>query len=140
MVGDTGDLRIHNFLFLSYSNRPQSIFLENVCLAQFATSYETAAKPPKGIEFNKNGTSKEKGLIKTFITGKLLPKFIELKSGGYMRLRNSPSILRIHASNKKKGNEKIFSELLLFLPWRDEKKLKDDCIGKSNKMFFPSIR
>ena len=48
----------------------------------------------------------------------------ELKSNacknGYMRLRTMPSILRIHSSKKKEGHEQHYSELLLYVPWRDE--------------------
>ena len=46
-----------------------------------------------------------------------------------MRLRKFPSILRIHSSKKKKDkNEGLYSELLLFLPWRSEAKLRKSCV------------
>ena len=41
-----------------------------------------------------------------------------------MALRTKPFVLRIHASKKKEYLEGIYSELLLYLPWRDEKDLK----------------
>ena len=54
------------------------------------------------------------GLIKQFGTDKKLPKYIEVNRGGFMRLRVSPSILRIHSSKKRKGNEGFYAELLLY--------------------------
>ena len=44
-----------------------------------------------------------------------------------MKLRNSPSILRIHSSKKKKGDEGVYSELLLFFHWRKESNLRKNC-------------
>ena len=45
-----------------------------------------------------------------------------------MNLRKFPSILRIHSSKKKKDeDEGIYSELLLFYPWRSEVKLRTNC-------------
>ena len=79
-----------------YQNRPKII--ENVCLAQFATSYEPGKKP-KNIVFE-NGASHLKGQIKQYDNGEAMPKYIILNIGGCMRLRNSPSILRIHSSKK----------------------------------------
>ena len=81
-------------------------------------------------------------------TNKYLPKYIELNSGGFMRLRGSPTILRIHSSNKKKGDEGIYSELLLFFHWRDEKLLRKNrsetfninysTIEKTKKSIYPN--
>ena len=63
--------------------------------------------------------------IKMFGTNECLPKYIRLMSKGFMRLRNCPCILRIHSSKKKKDKEEgIYSELLLYLPWRSEIKLR----------------
>ena len=52
-----------------------------------------------------------------------------------MRLRSSPSILRIHSSKKKKGEESTYSELLLFYPWRKERDLREKCIELFNDNF-----
>ena len=49
-----------------------------------------------------------------------------------MKLRSSPSILRIHSSKKKKGQEGLYAELLLFFPWRKEEKLRLNCIDSFN--------
>ena len=52
-----------------------------------------------------------------------------------MRLGTLPLILRIHSSKKKKENEGIFSELLLFSPWTDEQNLRKDTQKKFNDNF-----
>ena len=122
---------IHN----KYSNRPDA--LGNVCLAQFASSYETCAKPKESIlETFENGASSIEGFIEHFATKEKLPKHIQLKTGGYMRLRNSPLILRIHSSKKKKEEEEgIYSELLLFFPWTDENEIRENCQDNFNNNF-----
>ena len=101
-----------------YSERPSS--LSDVCLAQFGTSYRSIKSVPKDIEWNENASSQE-GAIRKFGKPDLLPKFIRLTSGGFMVLRIRPIILRIHSSKKKEVHEGIYSELLLFYPWRNEK-------------------
>ena len=52
-----------------------------------------------------------------------------------MKLRNSPCILRIHSSKKKKEEEGIYAELLLYFPWRSEKKLRENFIDKFNENY-----
>ena len=104
-------------------------------MAQFATSYESSKKPGKKVSFNDDGVSHQKGLIKQFGTNKLLPKYIELNRGGFMRLRVSPSILRIHSSKKKKGNEGFYAELLLYCHWRNENVDLKPPIDKFNENF-----
>ena len=37
-----------------------------------------------------------------------------------MKLRETPYILRIHASKKKQGHEEYYAELLLYCPFRNE--------------------
>ena len=69
-----------------------------------------------------------------------------------MKLRTMPRVLRIHKSSKKRGFEEVYSELLLFYPWRNEEidinrhrgeGLKDifnsnrDVISKNKKSIFP---
>ena len=129
-----------------YANRPDE--LEKMCLAQFATSYSYCKKPTDNIIFNK-GITDEKGDMAIFGSAKKLPKYIQLRYGGYMKLRGYPFVLRIHSSrNKKDESESLYSELQLFFPWRSEEKLKTDCnkaftsnyeIIKSNKtQIFPN--
>ena len=52
-----------------------------------------------------------------------------------MKLRNSPLILRIHSSTKKKEDEGIYSELLLFFPWRNEEEMREKCRENFNDNF-----
>ena len=52
-----------------------------------------------------------------------------------MRLRIAPCIMRTHSSKKKKGDEGLYAELLLFFPWRDEKFLRKNCIDLFNNNF-----
>ena len=133
LPGRQGRFRKAITIHKKYACRPNE--LENICLAQFATSFESC-KNPKKVTFNDDGTSEEKGCIKIFGSSQHLPKFIELKSGGFMSLRRYPSILRIHSSKKKKDkNEDLYSELLLFLPWRSEIKLRRSCVELFNSKY-----
>ena len=130
LPGRQGKFRKAETIHKKYANRPDE--LENVCLAQFSTSFESCKKPQKAI-FNDDGVSIEKGDIKMYGFDDPLPKAIQLKSGGYMSLRKFPSIMRIHSSKKKKNeNEGIYSEILLFLPWRSEVRLRKNCIQTYN--------
>ena len=66
-----------------------------------------------------------------------MPKYIRLESGTCMALRSRPFILRIHSSKKKEYLESIYSELLLFFPWNNEKDLMenkpDECLRLFNE-------
>ena len=66
-----------------------------------------------------------------------MPKYIKLEeSGTYMALKTRPVVLRIHSSKKKEYLEGIYSELLLYLPWRKESELKEgkgqECVDLFN--------
>ncbi len=67
-----------------------------------------------------------------------MPLYIELKdSKDVYRLRKFSTVLRIHASSKKKGEEEYFSEMQLFSPWRPEDldnwRNTETCIEEFNK-------
>ena len=84
-----------------YAERPSS--LDDVCLAQFATSYRSINATPEDTDWNDNVSFKE-GLMGKFGKNEPLPKFIELTSVGKMVVRMRPIIIRIHSSkNKTKG-------------------------------------
>ena len=69
--------------------------------------------------------STTKGNLVCFETKKpLLPKYIRWRSGGIMMLKTRPIILRIHSLKKQEYREGICSELLLFYPWKNEKKVR----------------
>ena len=109
--------------------------MEKICLAQFAVSYETFSKIQDNIEFGNDGASITKRHINQFGANNYLPKFIEIDSGGFMKLQNLQSTLRIYSFKKKKGDESIYSELPLFLNWIDEKILRENCIDTFNKNY-----
>ena len=76
-----------------YAMRPGE--LNDICLAQFATIYQNCTAP-KNIDFQ-NGISDKEGSVVMYGTDKMLPKFIQLDDDSYMKLRNSPLVLRIHS-------------------------------------------
>ena len=123
--------------------------LNNISFAQFTMLYEIKSESqiPKKIEWKKskeNGwigiTEKESkrsqedidnipALLKSFETDEPLPIWIKLKAregegeGRYMKLRSVPYVLRIYNGKRKNPIEDMYSELILFLPWRDENKI-----------------
>ena len=102
-----------------YKMRPK--YLEDMCLAQFATSYVYASTIPKRIIFDEDGCSNEYSDQMIFDPEKNLPKYIALGEDlGKMRLRAFPCVLRIHNSKKKVEHEMHYSEMLLFSKWRNE--------------------
>ena len=123
LSGRTKKFKEVDTIHKKYSERPTS--LDDICLAQFGTSYRSINSVPKDVEWNENISFKV-GVIKKFGKPDLLPKFIKLTSGGFMALRIRPVILRIHASKKKEAHEGIYSELLLFFPWRNENDLYEN--------------
>ena len=64
-----------------------------------------------------------------------LPKYIRLASGGYMSLKSKPIVMRLHSSNKKNLHEGIYAEILLYLPWRNERDLHEDNYEKCLSLF-----
>ena len=87
--------------------------------------------------YGKKESSLATGQLNEIISKKGMPKYIRLESGTCMILRNRPLILRIHASKKKEYLESIYSELLLFLPWKRESDLKEnnpeECLALFNQ-------
>ena len=103
-----------------YVARPR--YLEQICLAQFATSYIYQSKPPKTVVFDEDGNSQLKSKQNIFNNSeKFLPQHITLQDNmGYMRLRKYPAVLRIHSSKKKDDYEEHYAEMQLYTHWRDE--------------------
>ena len=91
-----------------YSARPNS--LNRMCLAEFAVSY---IPDKKAVEED----SDQEDLEET------TPGFIQLKNDlGRMRKRSKKSVLRYHhKSEAKQPDEYYHSQLMLFLPWFDER-------------------
>ena len=134
--GRQGHFKKVNTIHQKYSERPDT--LEKICLAQFATSYHYVKSVPQKIDWgykkdnsNQNddgdiNASMITGEIRLFATNEKLPRYIRLKSGGFMALKTRPIILRLHSSTKKERHEGLYSELLLYFPWRNEKELGGD--------------
>ena len=114
-----------------YEKRPKSI--ENMCLAQFAISYDMIpTKDGKKKSFidgsSKETSDREDMKIVSWNPNyvKPLPKYIKLEDSlGYMRLRErgGQSVLRRHKIREDKNpHEYYYSELLQYLPWKVEEK------------------
>jgi len=87
--------------------------VEDLCFAAFAMFYDSVKKIPKqenNQEFIQNKTLEQ------------YPSYIILKkNGGFVKKRNFPHILRYHQIPiHSHFHEYLYSELLFFLPWRDE--------------------
>ena len=121
VVGRSGNFQKTSSVHYKYSQRPEAKILDYVCLAQFATSYEICGKPEK-VTFNEQNISDVKSNLIVFNSDpeEKLPKFIKLKDSSYMKARNIPSVIRLHASQRKESYEENYAELLLFCPWRNE--------------------
>ena len=100
-----------------YGMRPTGI--EQLTLSQFATSYTKCRTRPKNVTFTEEGCTEECGSILDHLTEKNLPKYIKLRDTDEVyRLRQFSTVLKIHASSKKTGEEEYFAEMQLFSPWR----------------------
>ena len=82
---------------------------------------ETSKEESRSLE----ETEKLSPLLKDFLTDLPFPQWIRLKGDEerYMKLRSKPLILRIYNGKRKDPIEDIYSELLLFSPWRNENKI-----------------
>ena len=121
-----------------YAKRPDS--LEHMTLAQFATSYDRIG--------NHAGKAKLSGGIASPLSDQTvvshnkklqvkLPIFIKLKEQEYyMKLRGTPSVMRIHKVKEEYNpHEFFYSELLLYRPWRDEKELHPECLEACMQLY-----
>ena len=117
--GREGDYQAATTVIDRYPLRPER--LENMVLAQFATSYVVANNISESKKFDNGGCSTDLSDQRIFNTELCLPKHIMLKENlGFMRLRTFPQVLRYHTSKRKEGHEEQYSELLLFCHWRKE--------------------
>ena len=124
----------------------------NITLAQFATCYVPCQKKPENIIWI-GDMSEELGRIQNMYDNMLLPKYVRLstKNQIILRLRNYPSVMKMHASHKKDGWEQFYAEMQLFYPWRNEEtdlflgdeaeclqkfnQVREDIFKMKNKMF-----
>ena len=116
ITGYKGKFRKAESIHEKYALRP--LELEDLCLAQFATTYEPCRKKNLKLEGN---VSEEKIELCHFITWEHLPKFIRLQNGKIMEARTKMKVLRLHSVRNKVGHEENFAKMLLYLHWRNEK-------------------
>ena len=67
-----------------------------------------------------------------------LPKgsYIKLANNmGYMRLRNIPSVLRMHNYSKEDAQKEMYSEILFYRPFRTEQELPNNDFDKCIELF-----
>ena len=113
-------IQIHD----KYQARPEA--LEDMCLAQFAISYDSNRASDTKKELEKEdvyGKSEQHKIIShNEDFEKELPTLVKLKNNmGIMRLRKEPAVIRIHKLKEDKNpHEFRYSQLLLFCPWRNE--------------------
>ena len=134
VVGRKGKFTKAMSIHDKYSIRPYPE-LKNICLAQFATTYEPVQKP-KNEEFNGN-ISVSQSKFTVYHTNEKLPLYIKLENASYMRARGKQSVLRQHKSKNKDGHSQAYSELVMFYKWKNEDQLfptnSKKCISLYNK-------
>ena len=112
-----------------YANRPDKpISMDNMCLADFATTYvhEKAYEPEPDTDDIRQYTTAVSSCDIEIDESKPKSEIITLKNEmGKMRKRTRPCIMRYHKVSKMKDPEMYYLILLqLYLPWRDENELK----------------
>ena len=122
-----------------YAARPKK--LGELTLSQFATSYTQCKKLPERYEFVENVT-KERGVIIDHLTKECLPLYMKLTAGEIFKLRKFSTVLRMHSSSKKDGEEELFAEMQSFSPWkpidlvvwRNQKRCHDEYESRKKKI------
>ena len=136
VAGKEGKFTAKTSVHERYALRPTAI--ENICLAHFATLYETCSKiPAKAVLFanNTRGESTHK-LICSDIRDVFLPNYIKLSDETYMKIRSYPAVLRKHKFRMDtQYHEFLFSDLLLYTPWRIESSLYYHNFDKCLKLY-----
>jgi hypothetical protein len=106
---------VHNY----YALRPKS--LEDVCLAQFATHYKMGNSNKENIRHYE-----KEGHLKSFFSESFLPKYVKVELLNErtvnMSLRSKPAVMRLHKFKETEDfHQFMYSEMLLFYHWRNEK-------------------
>ena len=119
-----------------YSMRPT--YLDDMCLAQFGTTYEPNYYSQNKIVWEGN-VSEVKTDQNIFGTEKHLPKFIKLDNSRCMKARTIPAVLKLYNSKKRSPHAAAFAEMVLFSPWRNETELcplnEFDCFSEFEKRY-----
>ena len=140
--GHEGKFKLPIPIHDKYANRPKA--LDNMCLAQFAMSYETTpsstGSKKKYVEDVCGLDEDQKIIALNSEHEDYLPSFIKLSNNkGYMRLRKLQKILRYHKFREDEdAHEYYYSELVLYKTWRSEnedlgKKSLDECLNLVNE-------
>jgi hypothetical protein len=114
-----GKFREQTTIHTYYALRPK--ILEDVCLAQFATHYNiTNSNTKTETKFEKAGH------LKSFLSNIFLPKLIKVELSNertvIMSLRLKPAVMRIDKFKERDDyHQFMYSEMLLFYHWRNEK-------------------
>ena len=98
-------------------------------------------KLPERYEFVENVT-KERGVIIDHLTKECLPLYMKLTAGEIFKLRKFSTVLRMHSSSKKDGEEELFAEMQSFSPWkpidlvvwRNQKRCHDEYESRKKKI------
>ena len=126
-----------------YANRPE--ILDHICLAQFATNYDTMTeRQATKVNFSNGYAGLPTGKWISSWSNTLeseMPRYIKLDSKlGNMKLRNHPSILRMHKFREDKDpHEFFYSELLLYRPWRSENELFPNDLRRCLELFDEEV-
>ena len=99
-----------------YAARPTN--LENMCLAEFSTSYKAVIKfkDDENNEDSDNDDQEESNFDTIHLSGGL----------GVMKKKLKPAVLRYHKINESLEPERYYySQILLFVQWRDESSILD---------------
>ena len=125
--GHEGHFRPAPPIHEKYACRPKS--LENMCLAQFAISFDPARgkleKDEESVAEDLEISSDQRIVSWNPDHEVPLPSKIKLsKNLGLMRLRGHQAILRMHKFREDRDpHEYFYSDLVLYRPWRNEKEL-----------------
>ena len=117
--GKVGKYKPSTSIHDKYMSRPQT--LENICLAQFAIMYDRVSKTSK----SENSDVSDTFFIASFDEGNRDPLPLAIKlSGrveGKMKLRSCARIIRYHKFRQDTEHHQfMYSEMLLYVPWRQE--------------------
>lgn len=129
---DDDDIRYKNMIDC-YSARPPT--LEDLCLADFVSVYTYGTRKADGVAKNEDSSDKADGDKEPDETSQddqfdtqALPLVITLQGGmGKLKRRRVPAVLRWLSFNVHKDPDKYYrSQLMLFVPWRNEENLSGD--------------
>ena len=122
-----------------YAARPDS--LEHISLAQFRIWYTRISKNASKAKMM--GAVSSHQIVCPHLTDpKCMPFVIKLKDPklGFMRLRQFPAVLRFHKYKEEHDpHEFYYSQLMLFMHWRNENELHPQDFDNCFKLFLTKL-